>query len=332
MAARATATLAGMSPRGRVFFLVTLAAVLSSGLVVAGVLATRNHVAAAPKPRPGRPPLTLDLGVRSDREAQDLRRAQQLYADRGYGEAKRIFDRYRSLEAQVGSALASWPDHSLEDLQALAADHPRSSLLALHLGLAYYWARRDQQALSSWQAAQTLQPDTSYAIRADDFLHPRFAPGLPGFVPSFRTPLRIRVLEPALRLSALRREAAGGDAHMKLLYGAALAQLGHPRSAEKQFAAAARLAPTDPDARVAAAVGLFDKANPSRAFGRLGPLVRVFPHAQTVRFHLGVLLLWSAQVGAARTQLNQARDEDPSSPLGIDANRYLEALRGVGTR
>jgi tetratricopeptide (TPR) repeat protein len=321
-----------MSPRGRVFFLVTLAGVLASGLVVAGVLATRNHVAAAPKPRSGRPPLTLDLGVRTDREAQDLNRAQQLYADKRYKEAKRIFDRYRSPEAQVGSALSSWPDHSLEDLQALAADRPRSSLLALHLGLAYYWDRRDQQALSSWQAAQALQPNTSYAIRADDFLHPRFAPGLPRFVPSFETPLRIRVLEPARRLAALRRHAESGDAHAKLLYGAALQQLGHPRSAEKQFAAAARLAPDDPDARVAAAVGLFDKADPSRAFGRLGPLVRVFPHAETVRFHLGLLLLWSAQVSAARTQLTQARNEDPRSLLGKEANRYLEALRGVGTR
>lgn len=332
MAAMATATLAPMSPRGRIFFLVTLAAVVASGLVVAGVLATRNHVEAAPKPRAGRPPLALDLGVRTDREAQELNRAQQLYADKRYGEAKRIFDRYRSLEAQVGSALASWPDNSLEDLQALAADHPRSSLLALHLGLAYYWDRREQQALSSWQAAQELQPDTSYAIRADDFLHPRFAPGLPGFVPSFQTPVRIRTLEPARRLAALRRQAEGGSARAKLLYGAALQQLGHPRSAERQFAAAARLGPNDPDARVAAAVGLFDKADPSRAFGRLGPLVRVFPGAQTVRFHLGLLLLWSAQVAAARTQLTRARDENASSLLGKEANRYLAALRSVGTR
>ena len=62
-----------------------------------------------------------------------------------------------------------------------------------------------------------------------------------------------------------------GGAHAKILYGIALQQLGHPLSAERQFAAAARLAPNDPDARAAAAVGLFDKDNPSRAFGRLGP-------------------------------------------------------------
>ena len=72
--------------------------------------------------------------------------------------------------AQVGSALASWPDGSLDKLQSLASEHPRSSLLALHLGLAYYWTRRETEALTAWRAARTLQPDTSYAVRAGDFL------------------------------------------------------------------------------------------------------------------------------------------------------------------
>src|SRR5207237_556472 len=88
---------------------------------------------------------------------------------------------------------------------------------------------------------------------------------------------------------------------------------------DTQFAAAVREAPNDPDARVAAAVGLFDKADPSRAFSRLGPLVRVFPHAQTVRFHLGVLLLWIDELDQARKELQQAHDEDPGSPLGKQA-------------
>jgi len=140
------------------------------------------------------------------------------------------------------------------------------------------------------------------------------------------------VLDSSRQLPALREAAARGGVDEKLLYGAALQQLGHPLSAEKQFAVAARLAPRDADARTAAAVGLFDKQNPSRAFGRLGPLVRVFPHAQTVRFHLGEMLLWSAQVQAARRQLTLARNEAPSSLLGKEAGRYLAALRGVGTR
>ena len=321
-----------MNPRGRVFFFVALAAVVASGAVVLGVVATRDHVAAAPKPRAGRPPLALDLGVRTDPEAGVLERAQRLYRDKRFGEAKAIFGRYHSLEAQVGSALASWPDGSLDKLQSLASEHPRSSLLALHLGLAYYWTRRDAQALTTWRAARTLQPDTSYAVRAGDFLYPQYAPGLPIFVPSFPLPVRIGVLDSSRQLPALREAAALGGVDEKLLYGAALQQLGHPRSAEKQFAAAARLAPRDADARTAAAVALFDKQNPSRAFGRLGPLVRVFPHAQTVRFHLGEMLLWSAQVQAARRQLTLARNEAPRSLLGKEAGRYLAALRGVGTR
>jgi tetratricopeptide (TPR) repeat protein len=320
-----------MSPRGRIFFLVVLAALVASSVVVVGVLATRSSVPAPPKARAGRPPLALDLGVRTDTEARELRRAQELYRRRPAA-AGAIFDRYRSPEALIGSAFAAWPGDTVEHLQALAADHPRSSLVALHLGLALYWSRRDDQALTAWRAAARLQPDTPYAVRAGDFLHPQFAPGLPRFVPSFRQPLATRVLPPERKLAALARAAATGGTRAKLLYGAALQGLGSPRSAERQFAAAARLAPGDAEARTAAAVGLFDKAAPARAFGRLGPLTRVFPHAQTVRFHLGLLLLWSAQVELARKQLRQAIAEAPRSLLGRQAAKYLAALRRVGTR
>ena len=185
--------------------------------------------------------------------------------------------------------------------------------------------------MSAWQAALRDQPDTPYAVRAGDFLHPQFAPGLPQFTPSFQPPLAIRVLPADRRLASLRRAAAAGGAHAKLLYGVMLQQLGMPVAAEHEFAAAAKLAPNDPDARVAAAVGRFDKANPAKAFGTLGPLTRVFPRAQTVRFHLGVLLLWSAQLKEARKQLTLARSEDRGSTLGRQAEQYLQALGGVGT-
>jgi tetratricopeptide (TPR) repeat protein len=320
-----------MTSRGRVFALVALAAVAASGVVVVGVLATRNNVPAPPKARAGRPPLALDVGVRTDAEARALRRAQTLYRAGKVDGAAAIFGRHRSLEAQVGAALAAWPDSTVATLQELAAEHPRSSLVALHRGLALYWARRDTEALSAWRAAARQQPDTPYAVRAGDFLHPQFAPGLPRFVPSFPLPPRIRHLPAPQQLAALRREAARGGASAKILYGTALQQLGLPISAERQFAAAAGLAPNNPDARVAAAVGLFDKANPSGAFGQLGPLTRVFPHAQTVRFHLGLLLVWSAQVRVARTQLIRAEKMDPDSLLGRQAAGYLAALGRIGT-
>ncbi|HSB37776.1 MAG TPA: hypothetical protein VLD13_01710 [Gaiellaceae bacterium] len=320
-----------MSSRGRVFALVALAAVIASGVVVVGVLATRGHVPAARKARTGRPPLALDLGVRTDAEAAALRRAVTLYRAGKADAGARIFARYRSLEAQVGSALADWPASTVPRLEQLQTEHPRSSLVALHLGLALYWLRRNDEAVAAWQAAARGQPDTPYAVRAGDFLHPQYAPGQPRFVPSFAMPLRIRVLPPDRQLAALGRAAASGGAHAKILYGVALQQLDRPRSAEREFAAAARLAPGDPEARTAAAVGLFDKARPAVAFSHLGPLTRVFPKAQTVRFHLGLMLLWSAQVAEARKQLTKARAEGPNTSLGRQATEYLGALRRLGT-
>jgi len=321
-----------MSARGRVFALVGLAAIAASGVVVSQTLGMWRATSPPPKPRSGRPPLALDFGIRTDRQARALAEAQTLYKRGQVDRAAAIFGRYHSLEAEVGSALAAWPDETVGRLEELQAEHPRSSLVALHAGLALYWSRKDADALAAWRAAAKDQPDTPYAVRAGDFLHPQFAPGLPRFVPSFEEPAKLRNLPAPQQLVALRHAAARGGAHAKLLYGSALEQLGRPVSAERQFAAAARLAPGDPDARVAQAVGLFDKAAPARAFGRLGPLTRVFPKAQTVRFHLGLLLLWSAQVREARRQLQIARSEDPRSTLGRQAANYLAALRGVGTR
>jgi tetratricopeptide (TPR) repeat protein len=311
--------------------LVALAALVAAGVVVIGVLATRSDLPSR-KLRAGRPPLALELGIRADAEARALERAQTLYNAGRPRRAAAIFAARSSLEALVGGAFAAWPDHSVKRLQALAVSHPDSALVALHLGLALYWLHRDAEAAAAWRAATAVGPDTPYAVRAADFLHPRFAPGLPVFVPSFPTPLRIRGLAPHRQLAALAGAAASGGARAKILYGVALQRLGHPRSAEAQFTAAARLAPRDPEARAAAAAGLFEKEDPARAFRRLGPLTRTFPHAQTVRFHLGLLLLWMAQVRQARTELRLAHTENPRSPLGKQASAYLAALRPVGTR
>jgi hypothetical protein len=57
--------------------------------------------------------------------------------------------------------------------------------------------------------------------------------------------------------------------------------------------------------------------------------VRVFPHAQTVRFHLGLLLLWIRELPKAREELQKALSEGPGTPLGKRASQLLEVL---GTR
>jgi predicted Zn-dependent protease len=90
----------------------------------------------------------------------------------------------------------------------------------------------------------------------------------------------------------------------------------------------ARRHPGDAEAQVAAAVARFDKARPAEAFSRLGPLTRRFPEAATVRFHLGLLLLWSGEVQEAQRQLRLARAAEPGSSLAREAERYLAALSG----
>jgi Flp pilus assembly protein TadD len=130
----------------------------------------------------------------------------------------------------------------------------------------------------------------------------------------------------------LEGAARTGGAHAKILYGIALQKLGRRVSAEREFAAAKQESPNDPEAVVAAAVGLFTKDDPSKAFSRLGPLVRVFPHAQTVRLHLGLLLLWIGQVPKAREELQKARAEGPETALGKQISALLQALGQAGTR
>src|SRR5438132_424236 len=82
----------------------------------------------------------------------------------------------------------------------------------------------------------------------------------------------------------------------------------------------ARSAPNDPEALTAAAVGLYSKEDPAAAFSRLGPLARRFPHAQTVRFHLGLLLIYFGDVPHARHELALARAEGPRTLLGRRAD------------
>jgi Flp pilus assembly protein TadD len=170
-----------------------------------------------------------------------------------------------------------------------------------------------------------------YAIEADNLLHPNLAPGLPPFVPDFASPARLLRLSPPRQLAFLAARAGRGGYREKILYGVALQSLGRPLSAEREFRAAAALAPDNPEARTAAAVGLFDKDDPALAFGRLGPLTQVFPHAATVRFHLGLMLLWLGRAEQGKAQLRLARAEAPGSRLAREAERFLARLAGGGT-
>lgn len=319
-----------MSPRLRVVTLAAVAAVAAAAVAVAAGVLTRGDDEGGG--RKGAPPLVLDLGVRTDPEARDLRRASGLYAYGRRDDAARIFERYRSLQARIGLALARWPRGTQGRLEQLSAVRPRSAAVRLHLGLAYFWAGRDAEAGGEWRAATRVEPDSVFAMRAGDLLHPGQAPGLPAFVPGFPSPPSLDRLRPPAQLALLRRNAERPDARAKILYGVALHRLGRPVSAEHVFAEAARLSPRDPEAQTAAAVGRYRKDAPERAFSRLGPLTRRFPRAATVRFHLGLCLLWLGNVQEARRQLLLARKEAPDSTLAREANDLLKRLEVVRAR
>ena len=328
-----------MNPRVRVVVIVATAAVLAAGATVAVAVITANGGGGKRAPSgslSGTPPLVLDLGVRDDSEARDLRRAARAYGRKQRAAAARIFARYESIEAHVGAALSAWPDDSLARLERLASRHPKSSFVLLHLGFAKLWTGHAEAAGAAWEKAVRAQPDSAAAQRADDVLHPKFPAGQPFFVPSFASPASLSRFSPPRQLAALERKAHGHDVRAKLLYGVALQRLGHRISARREYDAAARLAPGDPEARVAAAVVRFDKSRPAAAFSRLGPLTQRFPRAQTVRFHLGLLLFWLARVqpGAVdegKRQLRLAREMAPASRLGREAKQYLAGLENVQT-
>jgi tetratricopeptide (TPR) repeat protein len=326
-----------VSPRLRTYATVAVAAIAAAGLVVGTVAFTRTSTAGGGSahaqttgPAQKRPPaLVLDLGVRTDAEARALRRANVLYDRGARARAAAVFARYRSVEAEVGEALARWPTGTVAALERLAAEHPANGLVLLHLGLARFADGDAKAGKAAWRRAVRLAPDTESAVQAEQLLHPELAPGRPPFIPSFSAPAAVLRLSPARQLAAFRDAARAGGFRAHLLYGAALQRLGRSVSAEQQFRAAARLAPADAETRVAAAVGRFTKANPAAAFSRLGPLARIFPRSQSVRFHLGELLLWIRQVGQAKQELREAVQLGTGTILGRTSTEFLRQLATV---
>jgi tetratricopeptide (TPR) repeat protein len=322
----------------RIVLVVALAAVAAAAAVVgATLLQTRGESTTVPdavtKPRPGRPPLELALGVANGPEARALRQAQQLYDRGNVAAAQPIFARYGSLEARIGSAFVAWSGDGFETVQGLAAAHPRSALVLLHLGLADYWKGRNADAVAAWGKTARVGADSPYGVEAVDLLHPNLKiPGLPPIVTGLALPKAIEKLPAADQLLTLRRAAARPDVDAKLLYGSALWTLERPLSAERELAAAARLAPDDAVARTAAAVALFSKTNPTRAFARLGPLTAVFPHSAVVEFHLGVLLLYIGENAKAAKHLHAAVADGPRSPYAKPARTLLASLASTRSK
>jgi Flp pilus assembly protein TadD len=322
----------------RVVVIVALAALVAAAAVVGvTLLQTRGETTTVPgsvtAPQPGNPPLRLAFGLDSSAEARALTRAQTLFNANHTAQAAAIFGRYHSLPAQIGSAFAAWNQDGLATMKSLAAAHPSSTLALLHLGIADYWAGQNADAVAEWEKTARIGADSPYGVTAEDLLHPTLTiPGLPYVVLDFGVPRAIGRLPARQQLAALARAAAKPDARAKLLYGSALWGLERPVSAERQFEAAAKLSPHDPVARTVAAVGAFSKADPVKAFSRLGPLTGVFPRAAVVRFHLGLLLLWNGERKKAVEQLRLAAADQPGSSYAQDARRLLSRLPGTRSK
>ncbi len=324
-----------MSPR-RARALVGLAAAGAAALVVgAAVLqgGDESTPAAATEAERPPPPLELGLAVRTDAEAEALREAEELVdeGDRADGLAR--FEEIlaaspESVEAAVGAAIAAWPDGTVERLDALAAEQPTSGVVKLHLGLALLASGDEEGARASWQAVGEVDPDTPAALRAEDLLNPQFAPGRPPFVAPLAAPPGLEELSPEEQLAELGRLAEEGGVDERLVYGIALQRVGRPVSAQEAFSSAAEADPASVDAKVADALGRFDKDDPSQAFSRLGPLAGA-DETGVVRYHLGLALSWIGQVEEAERQLRLAREADPDGFYGREAERLLDRLESV---
>jgi tetratricopeptide (TPR) repeat protein len=323
-----------MSRRTRVAFIVAACAVAAAAIAIVGALLQGGEGSAAPEAARAEgdpPPLELDV-YPGERRARALRAAERAYDAGRLGDASARFERVLrdvpgSLEAAVGAAVAGWPDGTVDRLRTLAAEAPASALVRLHLGLALGASGDAQAARREWRLAVEREPDTSWAVQADSLLHPDLAPGLPFFLPSAEPPERLRRLTPLAQLAALEKRAERGGADDDyLVLGSVFQRLGRPVSARAAFDRALARRPENIEARVAAAVGRFDKDDPSQAFSRLGPLSRDYPRAAVVRFHLGLMLLWIRAIDEAERQLRAAARAEPASLWGREADKLLTSL------
>jgi hypothetical protein len=195
--------------------------------------------------------------------------------------------------------------------------------------MAYLWSGRVADAARTWHGVDTHFPDSPEAVEAENLLYANDAKGLPFIVTPVGVPSAPSI---GAQLRVAQRAARNGGAEAKLRYGLVLWQLWHRVSAERQFAAAAKLAPSDPVMQTVAAVGLFTKRAPVRAFGRLGPLTATFPHAAVVRFHLALLLVWTKHPAKAVRELRLAIADAPQSLYAKEARKLLVALGQHGTK
>ena len=134
--------------------------------------------------------------------------------------------------------------------------------------------------------------------------------GYPLFVPAENPPDGAS----SASLAAAAR-ANPDDAVAQLQYGASLQAAGRRQEAIAAYRQAVKADPTSVEAQVALAVGGFQKDDPAKAFGTIGPLARDHAGDPSPRFHLGMMLLWIGQREQARAQFQQVAKEAPGTRL-----------------
>ncbi len=207
--------------------------------------------------------------------------------------------------SQIEQAFREWPRGSIDALQRLGLTYPSNALVQYYRGVALVWAGYPSDAEAALELAKKLGRNTYIQEKADNLLHPSYyAPSTPPYYPVFE-PLSAN---PLLEAGAVQQEE------------------GHQVSAERDYEKAVRLDPSNAQAQVAAAVGLFDEDNLNLSFGKLGPLTARFPKSQVVHYYLALLLAWTHQSSQAVTQWEDTVKLGASTALGRDATRYLEQI------
>jgi tetratricopeptide (TPR) repeat protein len=212
--------------------------------------------------------------------------------------------------AAVRTAFRQWSGDTVPRLELLARDNPEDAVVAFNYGIALLCRGYLADASTALEHAKAVGRDTYYEMRADELLHPQFFQPTDGLYPVF--------------------QPQGKDP--LLIQGALAQRQGHQHTAERLYARAAKLHPDEVEAKVAAAVGLFDEDHLNRAFSRLGPLTAKYPDSQSAHFHLGLLAVWTGQAKSAEEQFAAAARLGPRTALGKQASTLVGKLgEGRGT-
>jgi tetratricopeptide (TPR) repeat protein len=190
--------------------------------------------------------------------------------------------------------------------EILARDHPKDAVVQFNYATLLFCRGYIADATSAFEQAKKVGRNTYYEVEADNLLHPQYfhpsnGPGYPIF--------ELAQPDPLLERGIIQQREL------------------HQHSAEAIYLKAAKLHPNDAQAQVAAAVGRFNEDDIAAAFSHLGPLVTRFPHSQTVRYHLGLLLSWTGQRTEAIREFTLAVQLGPKTTMGREAAEFLKGLK-----